>query len=301
MEAFSQRAFRPMLLTERKEPLRGGEWLNELKLDGIRCLAYLDAGSTDLRNKRNQPLLTSFPELGGLHRQARGQCVLDGELILTDARGKPDFEALQARSLTSDSTRVRLLSRHAPASFAAFDILAFGGEDLTGRPLRERRQILESVIAEGGGLVRSRALTGDAQALFRLTTEQGLEGIVQKRLDSRYQQGKRSRDWVKVKNLVDEDFFACGYIVKSPQTVRLVLGTLREGRMAYQGHVTLGVSRAAAERFPTLPLCPFETLPPGNESAQWYRATQPCTVTYMERTSAGGMRQPRFKGFRGDM
>ena len=70
--------------------------------------------------------------------------------------------------------------------------------------------------------------------------------------------------------------------------------------MVYQGHVTLGVSRMAAGRFPTSPACPFETVPPGNENAMWYRTPQPCTVTYMERTSVGGMRQPRFKGFRED-
>ena len=155
-------------------------------------------------------------------------------------------------------------------------------------------------MTEGGALACSRALMGDARALFRLTTEQGLEGIVQKRLDSRYQPGKCPRDWVKAKNHVDEDFLACGYILKSPHTVSLVLGTWREGEMVYQGHVTLGVSRMAAGRFPTSPACPFETVPPGNENAMWYRTPQPCTVTYMERTSAGGMRQPRFKGFRED-
>ena len=142
MEAFLRRAFRPMLLTERKQPLDGEGWLSELKLDGIRCLAYLDADTSDLRNKRNLPLLPTFPELEGLHQQTHGQCVLDGELILTDAQGKPDFEALQARSLTSDRARVQLLSRQAPATFVAFDILALNGDDMTGRPLRERREIL---------------------------------------------------------------------------------------------------------------------------------------------------------------
>ena len=147
MEAFLRRAFRPMLLTERKQPLDGEGWLSELKLDGIRCLAYLDADTSDLRNKRNLPLLPTFPELEGLHQQTHGQCVLDGELILTDAQGKPDFEALQARSLTCDRARVQLLSRQAPATFVAFDILALNGDDLTGRPLRERREDIPLLVA----------------------------------------------------------------------------------------------------------------------------------------------------------
>ena len=103
-----------MLPTGRKQPLDGEGWLSGLKLDGIRCLAYLDADTSDLRNKRNLPLLPTFPELEGLHRQAHGQCALDGGLVLTDAQGKPNFEAMQAHSLTSDRARVQLLSRQAP-------------------------------------------------------------------------------------------------------------------------------------------------------------------------------------------
>ena len=298
MEAFLRRAFRPMLLTERKQPLDGEGWLSELKLDGIRCLAYLDADTSDLRNKRNLPLLPTFPELEGLHRQAHGQCVLDGELILTDAQGKPDFEALQARSLTSDHARVQLLSRQAPATFVAFDILALNGDDMTGRPLRERREILGRTVTEGGALACSRALMGDARVLFRLTTEQGLEGIVQKRLDSRYQPGKRSRDWVKVKNHVDEDFLACGYILKSPHTVSLVLGTWREGEMVYQGHVTLGVSRMAAGRFPTSPACPFEKYHRGTRTLSGIarRSTAPLSIWSEPASTACGKRSSRGFG-----
>ena len=105
---------------------------------------------------------------------------------------------MQARSLTSDRARVQLLSRQAPATFVAFDILALNGDDMTGRPLRERRETLGRTVTEGGALACSRALMGDARARFCLTTEQGLEGILQKRLDSCHQPGKRSRDWAKV-------------------------------------------------------------------------------------------------------
>ena len=299
MDLFEERGVRPMLLTERRVPIESGDWISELKLDGIRCVAYLKPGETDLRNKRNLRLLPGFPELAELHTSAAGTCILDGELIIAGADGRPDFEALQARSMMSDPSRIRLASRQTPASYVAFDILYEDGDDLTGLPLMERKGVLRETISDGGRLAVSRTIEGSAKALFDLTTEQSLEGIVQKRKGSLYHPGKRSNDWVKVKNLVDEDFLACGYILKGEQVTSLVLGSM-EPKPRYQGHVTLGISRSIAERYPTTRHCPFDGIPPGNEGAIWYRDPPVCTVAYMERTRAGGMRQPRFKGFRRD-
>ena len=300
-DLFEEKRISPMLIAENVTPFADEQYLYEMKWDGERCVAYLDPkGGTELRNKRNVRMLSKVPELAEIHRQAKKRCILDGELLcLVD--GKPNFETIQRRSLMSNRYKIEMEAKKYPATFVAFDCLYDDGEDLTLRPLAERKEYLQKAVTESERLAVSRAFdAGQALAMFQFAREQGLEGIVQKRLDSRYQPGKRSRDWVKVKNHVDEDFLACGYILKSPHTVSLVLGAWREGEMVYQGHVTLGVSRMAAERFPTSPACPFETVPPGNENAIWYRTPQPCTVTYMERTSAGGMRQPRFKGFRED-
>ena len=275
------------------------DFIYELKLDGIRCVAYLRPGETDLRNKRNLRLLPSFPELAGLHEAVAGTCILDGELIIADTYGKPDFEALQARSMMTGTVRIRLKSAQTPANFVAFDILYRDGEDLTNRPLIDRKAILRETAFDRGRLAVSRTIAGNAKALFDQTTEQGLEGIVQKKKDSPYRMGKRSRDWVKVKKLVDEDFLACGYIAKGEQITSLVLGSM-DAPLRYMGHVTLGVSRNVACRFPTTPSCPFDMLPSGNEGAVWYKNPPICIITYMERTSAGGMRQPRFNGFRED-
>lgn len=299
MNLFEAKGIRPMLLTERREPIESAGWLSELKLDGIRCIAYLRPGETDLRNKRNLLLLPGFPELNGLHEGVRVPCILDGELIIAGADGKPDFEALQARSMMSDLSRIRLASRQSPASYVAFDILFRDGNDLTALPLLARKRILQETVSERGALAVSRTIEGSAKALFDLTGEQGLEGIVQKRKESLYHPGRRSPDWVKVKNLVDEDFLACGYIAKDEQVTSLVLGSMHS-TPHYQGHVTLGVSRNAAERFSTTLNCPFDVIPPGCEGAVWYRDPPVCTVVYMERTRAGGMRQARFKGFRMD-
>ena len=285
-----------MLLTQQDEPLESPEWITELKLDGIRCIAYIRPGETDLRNKRNIRLLPGFPELSEMHTAVTGTCILDGELIITSEKGKPDFEALQARSMMTDVTRIRIASRQRPATFVAFDLLYCDGNDLTDLSLDTRKCILNESIRNEGYLSISHVFSGSANALFNLTTNQGLEGIVQKRRKSTYQQGKRSKDWIKIKNLVEEDFLACGYIDKG-HVVTLILGALREEKLVFQGHVTLGVSRNLASHFPTTSHCPFSESLPDHADVTWYREPHPCTVVYMERTSAGGMRQPRFKGF----
>ena len=291
---FEARSAKPMLLEEEKQPFEGEGWLYELKLDGSRCLAYLDQGLVDLRNRRGAALAPLFPELNDIWRGVKGRCVLDGELVVL-SDGKPDFEKLQAREMTANPFKIELSAKACPASYVAFDILYREGSDVTKLPLMERKAILAGAVTDTARLAVSRYLTSGAAALFQLTREQGLEGIVAKRMDSPYLQGKRSRNWIKVKNLIDEDFFALGYLEKEHGMTSLLLAAPRAGALQYEGHVTLGVSREAVKRFATAAAPPIAP-PPGNEGAVWFQPPYPvCTVTYMERTSAGGMRQPRAK------
>lgn len=294
MDMFEERGARPMLLYEEKAPFEGEGWLYELKLDGSRCLAYLDSGWVDLRNRRGAALTPLFPELREIWRSVKGRCVLDGELVVL-VDGKPDFERLQAREMTANAFKIELNAKAYPASYVAFDILYQEGRDLTSLPLTQRKAILGDAVTESPRIAVSRYLTAGGIALFHLTQEQGLEGIVAKRMDSPYVQGKRSRNWIKVKNLIDEDFLALGYLEKEHGMTSLVLAAEREGALSYQGHVTLGVSREMVARFHTAAAAPIP-LPPGHEGAVWFAPPYPvCTVTYMERTRAGGMRQPRAK------
>lgn len=297
MDIFDHKGIKPMLLTEDHEPTDSPDYICELKLDGIRCLAYL-SDCTDLRNKRDIPLLGAFPELTDIYKQAHRRCILDGELIITSTDGSPDFESMQARTMLTDPARIRLASARSPASFVAFDILYCDGIPLMERPLMERKQILNGTITESSRLAISRVFD-NSPALFELTTQQGLEGIVQKRKNSLYHPGKRSRDWIKVKNLIDEDFVACGYIPKG-DLCSLVLGKYSGADLIYCGHVTLGVSRQEASRYSTSDQCPFSSVPSDNNGTHWYSPLQVCTVRYMERTSSGSMRQPRLKCFRND-
>lgn len=307
MDLFTEKHIEPMLIAENVPPFEDPEWLYELKWDGERCIAYLDPKEgTELRNKRNVKMLTKVPELSDVHRQAKKRCILDGELLCI-VDGKPNFEAIQRRSLMSNRYKIELEAQRFPATYVAFDCLYYDGEDLTMQPLTERKKILEKAVTESPRMAVSRVFdAGQALALFQIAKEQGLEGIVAKRRESLYFQGKRTREWLKIKNLQDDDFVACGWIPKENHMASIVLGQYSGGKLVYKGHVTLGVGGAAFARIRAQPRAirpPFDEAIPaghGNEDVIWIVPNLVCVVEFMHRTKNGGMRQPVFKGLRPD-
>lgn len=301
MDIFIDRTASPMLIAEMQEPFDNSNYIYELKLDGERCLAYLDSTSTILQNKRQLILNHRFPELAEIHRAVKHCCILDGELaVLVD--GKPSFEEVKRRSLLSNQFRINIAAGKYPACFTVFDILYDRDHPVTDLPLMDRKSLLKKVIRqENGRLAVSRYIEGKGKALYEAAARQGLEGVVAKRKDSLYRMGARTRDWIKFKNLIDEDYIVCGYIKKEGNVVSIVLGQYQGDRIVYRGHVTLGVSREDFQVISWLPENdpPFSP-PKGNENAVWVEPSHVCTVKYMEKTSAGGLRQPVYKGLRED-
>lgn len=303
MDLYADKHIEPMLIADNVPLFVSDEWSYEMKWDGERCVAYLDPKQgTELRNKRNVKMLPKVPELSEIHKQARKRCILDGELLCI-VNGKPSFETIQRRSLMSNPFRIEMESKRFPASYVAFDCLYYDGQDLTGKPLKERQKYLSKSIKETERLAISKTFPHtQAEALFSLAQEQGLEGIVAKRADSIYIQGKRTKNWAKIKNLLDDDYVVCGWIPKDNHMTSIVLGQYRDGELIYKGHVTLGVGGEAfaiVKEQPTISAPPVEA-PAGNENARWIEPTLVCTVQYMYKTASGGMRQPVFKGLRDD-
>lgn len=307
MSIWEERPVAPMLIGREQEPFDNPDYLFELKLDGERCIAYLDPHKgTELYNKRANKLIAKVPELRDIHKQVNKPCILDGELIVT-VDGKPDFSKIQRRSLMSSKVRVEVAAAQYPASYVAFDILYADGKEAMGLPLLERKLLLQKTVRETPRFSISRYIPEQGTALCKLTQEQGLEGIVAKPRDSKYFPGIRSKDWIKIKNLRDDDFVICGYIRKSESISSLVLGQYdSNGALLYQGHVTLGISRrdfSIIENAPKLHEPPFVSYPKdkgGNDRAVWLQPELVCTVKFMERTKGGGMRQPVYKGIRDD-
>lgn len=300
MDIFDTKGIKPMLISEQVEPYDDPDSIFELKLDGIRCIAYC-GDSTDLRNKRDMKLLPRFPELKDIHNNCKVKCILDGELIVVQ-NGVPDFYEVQKRTLLSDLFKIQLASTKLPASFVAYDILYYKDQEVIDLPLLKRKELLTSVIHESERISVSRYVETNGIMLFELAKKQQLEGIVGKKKDSLYWFDKRTKDWIKCKLMSTDDCVVCGYIVKDNNMISLVLGQYNnEGELVYKGHVTMGVSLRLLnqQKYTATGYSPFGYVPKGNEEAIWLEPNLVCIVESMPNDKES-FRQPVFKGFRDD-
>jgi len=198
--------------------------------------------------------------------------------------------------------RIELAASKLPVSFTAYDILYLDGRVLTDLPLIKRKDLLQKTVKENDRLAISRYIEEKGIDLYNLTVQQNLEGIVAKHKDSKYYFDKKTKDWIKIKHLKDDDFVVCGYIEKSSSIVSIVLGQYRSNELTYKGHVTMGVNKEDFNTIINTKIinAPKFSAPKGNENAIWIDPKLVCTVKYMTKSETGGLRQPVFKGLRND-
>ena len=303
-DLFDGKNVKPMLIGESAQAFDSPDYIYEMKLDGERCVAFLDPlTGTELRNKSNKSMLSKVPELKNIHKQVNARCILDGELIIA-INGEPDFYGIQRRLQTRDKLQIYYQSSRLPATFTAFDILYHVNHEVTSWTVTQRKELLDRVVTENERLMVSRYAEGNGVEFFNLAAGRNLEGVVAKRKESRYYPDVRTKDWIKVRNVEDDDFVVCGYIDKGNRVVGIVLGQYRYlgGKLTYKGQVTLGVSPEVfrfLEPYPRSGVPAFDPVPAGNESAVWLVPDLVCTVRSMAEPT-GSVRQPVFKGFRRD-
>ena len=300
MDLFEQKNISPMLLYQ-VEPFDDKDYIFELKLDGIRCIAYIDTKSVVLQNKRFKDVTDIYPELKDMNKCVKHKVILDGELVvLTD--GRPDFYALQTRSLMTDKFRIELAAKRNPVQFVAYDIIYNNGKDLTNLPLMKRKEILSANINEGNNLSISRYIEENGKAFFELAKKENLEGIVAKKKDGLYHIGKRTRDWVKIKVMQDEDLLVLGYKPDVKGNVKdLVLGYEENGKLKCKGSVYLGVSKEERDYIKKYATKNKSKVIDGKyKDAVWIKPELIGTVQYMQETESGNMRQPVWKGLKVD-
>lgn len=302
-DLFEEKNISPMLLNEVKEPFDDDDYIYELKLDGIRCVAYIEPKSVTLQNKRFKDLTDIYPELSDISKCVKKRVILDGELVvLTD--GKPDFYALQKRSLMGDKFRIALAAKKNPVQFVAYDILYYDGKDLTDYPLMERKEYLSKAVTERHNLSVSRWIERNGVTFFELAKKENLEGIVAKKEDGLYHIGKRTSEWIKIKVMQDEDLLVLGYQPDENGKVKdLILGYYDEkGELKCRGKVYLGVSKAEQKiiadfaKKNTVKRPWFDKY----KNAVWLKPQLVGTAHFMHETESGGMRQPVWKGLRDD-
>lgn len=187
-----------MLMYETR-PFNSDDYIYEIKFDGIRSLIYIDKdGKIEVRNKRNIDMTDIYPELQSIAKSVKDECVLDGELVCF-VEGKPDFYKMRQRSLMSDKFKIEISSKTAPITFTTFDILYLNGKDLCSLQLLKRKELLSKTVKSSERIIIPDYILGKGEELFELTVQTRIEGIIAKRIDSKYYSGKRTDVWQKIK------------------------------------------------------------------------------------------------------
>jgi len=280
-------------------PTDDDQWAFEVKWDGHRTLVFVADGEVRLQSANLLDVTARYPELAGLAASVNASsAVIDGEVVVLDAQGVPRFELLQ---------------RHAtPALYVAFDLLALNGAATTTLPFEARRRLLEQVLEPGDHWVVTPSLIGGGADLLEAARDQGLEGVMAKRLGSPYQPGKRSPSWRKVKLRREQEVVVGGWTMgegnRASSFGALLVGVYEGEHLRYAGAVgtgfdqrLLGELAATLEQLRTS-ACPFEPVPPAavRRVASWAEPRLVAQVAFAEWTADGLLRQPSFLGLRDD-
>ena len=306
----------PMLATLTDGANFGPEegWAFEMKWDGVRAVAYLAGGRVRLLSRKGRDESAAYPDVAEpLSRLEVHDAVLDGEVVVTDASGRPDFGLLQNRINLSRPGDVERATQTWPAQLMVFDVLELDGESLLARPYAERREILEGLglDALGDRVHVPPVFHGDLQAARDISRQLRLEGVVAKRTDSPYAPGRRGRTWLKIKNFLTQEVVVAGWRPgqggRSATFGSLLMGVPGPDGLHYVGRVGSGFDGAAlddlqhrldarARPTPALVDVPREEA----RDARWVEPDLVGEVTYSELTGPGRMRHPVWRGLRPD-
>jgi bifunctional non-homologous end joining protein LigD len=309
------RRLKPMLATlSTRLPLDEEAWAYEIKWDGVRAIAYCEGGHLRLESRTLREITSHYPELRPLGPELGARdAVLDGEVVAFDEEGKPSFERLQGRMNLASNAAVRRRMGDIPVTYLIFDLLYLEGRSLVDLSYTERRERLEQLELDGPSWQTPSHHRGEGKALLKLTEERGLEGLVAKRLDSRYLPGRRSRAWLKVKNVRSQELVIGGWLPgqgRREGTLGAILVGYHEDddggrRLRYAGRVGSGFTDAELERLAKLlePLrtkrSPFEGRQPPKQ-AVFVEPRLVAEIAFREWTAARTLRAPVYKGLRED-
>ncbi len=315
LPAAKARFVEPMKAKLVEKPPATGDWIYELKFDGIRLIAVKTDKKISLLSRNQNELGARFPEIvEAIKNLPAGECLIDGEVVALDEKGRSSFQLLQAREMEG---------RKSPVYFYAFDLLQLDGTDLVELPLDARKNVLEKLCGDAGDPIRySGAIGGDATRLLEEVKRRGLEGIIGKKRNSVYEPGRRSGAWIKLKCVNEQEFVIGGYT--PPQGARKHFGAVLVGyyenkKLVFAGKVGTGFT---AKSLATLHKefraeeradCPFVDLP-SKQNGQWVQGITPsmmrkmhwvnpvfvCEIKFAEWTRDGKLRAPVFVSLRED-
>jgi bifunctional non-homologous end joining protein LigD len=291
-QTFTVAEVAPMLCETATTAFTSKDWVFELKYDGFRMLA----DRKKLRYRSGQDSTARYPELTSALRALPIDVVLDGEIVIFDAEGKPDFHALGSRAQITKTSEIQRAALAQPVTYVVFDLLAAGGRDLRALPLLERKALLQRIVPAVGPLRFSEHIPELGEAMLEQVVARGLEGVVAKKANSPYR-GKRSGDWLKIKQDPEDDFFVCGFT--APKGSRTGVGALhlcarRDDEWIYAGKVGTGFDDKTLDAlYQQLSASP-PWKPPWKGAGHWVEPELVVQVRYREWPEGGALRHPVF-------
>ncbi len=290
---------KPMLATVVEKPFDHPDWIFEVKWDGYRAVAEIRDKDVSLYSRNGISFDKKFSPIVDSLRKFGFDAVLDGEIVVVDDQGRPDFQALQHYHD----------SRSGHLAYYVFDLLYFRGHDMTDLPLIRRKELLKKILPSSQKIRLSDHVSKEGVLFYNVAKEKGLEGIVAKHSQGAYEMGKRSRQWLKVKTRLAQEGVIAGFT--EPGGGRhyfgaLVLGVFEGDKLAYIGHVGGGFSlkdlKDIHEKMEPLVRkeCPFNIKPETNAPVTWVKPELVCEVGLSGWTEDDVMRQPVFLRMRED-
>ena len=306
---------RPMLAVTGAAPVARQNWALEMKWDGVRALAYVERGRVRLMSRTERDITVAYPELARLGAATtHKQLLLDGEIVVFGEGGWPEFEALQPRMHVTSAAQAAMLAGQTPVTYLVFDLLQLDGRPLLDQQYRDRRALLDELELAGPYWQTPPWFPGeDFRAVQAVSVEHGMEGVVAKRLESKYAPGARTDNWRKIKNVRRQEAIVAGYKPgkgnRSGQVGSLLIGVNDATGLVYAGHVGTGFSARTLHMLgdQLRPLrradSPFDgPVPPEHaRPAVWVEPRLVIEVTFDRWTKAGRMRAPVYKGLRNDI
>lgn len=288
---FNKRDIKPMLLKELDKPFNSSDFIFEIKYDGIRSLIYVNNKSIHIMSRNGVDLTYLYPELVSIKEQVKKNVIFDGEIILLNEEGNPDFSSLLERNRLKKSEKIKQLSKINPVIFIVFDIL-YENKDLTNLTLMERKEIL-SKYSDSDEFIKAKYIDSSGIFLFKEIKKNNLEGIVAKNKNGLYHAGKRTDDFVKIKNIKRDEYIIGGYVVNN-QNLSIYLGCYKKNKLIFVGKCSLSLNRKEAKIIMNHSKAnnSFTNL---SEEINFIKPDLSCFIEYTEVTKNGHLRHPVFK------
>lgn len=292
-----------MLVGSADSPPAAGRWAYETKWDGMRAICRAGASGAGVWSKNGTDFTDAFPELSDLGRALGGRsAVIDGELVCFGPDGRPSFARIRRRWAPAARKAAARLARELPATLVAFDLLELDGQSLTARPYEERRGLLDRLRLADRHWITTAYVVGNGAALVQASRAQKLEGLVAKRLGSRYRPGARSSDWLKLKNYERGTFVIGGWLADENDHIEaLCVGQPGQRGVAFAGTIEFGLAGHREELHQLLQVIPALRSPfEGGLRGRRFRHVLPkleARVRYIG-WDAGVLREAIFEGVR---